>query len=208
MVEEKSLRRIFVDMILYKDEYIAIYIKEPGEDSEKLNLPEELCGYKTISRLDKPVGGLLALAAPNSSSKLKDVEFHKEYIAVVSGTMETAQGSMLDFLYHDKRNNKTFPVKRMRNGVKEASLEYQVLGVNERHNLSLVKIVLGTGRTHQIRVQFASRKHPLYGDGKYGSRFKGLPALCCRRIEFIHPIKNSPMVFEITPEGEPWNLFI
>lgn len=194
-------------MIIYKDKILAIYKKAPGEDSEKLELPDSIKGYKPITRLDKPVSGLLVLRAPQGASCLNDVEFHKEYIAVVSGAMEANSGRMEDLLYHDKRNNKTFPVKRMRNGVKEASLDYEVIGEDKERNLSLVKIKLGTGRTHQIRVQFASRKHPLYGDGKYGSRIKGLPALCCSHVEFIHPINNSPMVFDVIPEGEPWNLF-
>lgn len=194
-------------MVLYSDELIAVYKKLPGEDSEKLNLPDEIKGYNALTRLDKPVEGLLLLSAPNKGKQLKDITSTKEYLAVVAGAFDATTGSMKDLLFHDKRNNKTFPVKRMRNGVKEAYLDYEVLSYDDNRDLSLVRIKLGTGRTHQIRVQFASRKHPLYGDGKYGSRYKGLPALCCHHVEFIHPIKNSPMAFDFKPEGEPWSFF-
>ena len=194
-------------MVIYKDEILAVYKKAPGEDSEKLNLPDEISGYNSLTRLDKPVGGLLLLSAPGQGGKVKDIHSSKEYVAVVTGAFESSTGTMTDLLFHDRRNNKTYPVKRMRNGVKEATLDYEVMSYNEEMDLSLVRIKLGTGRTHQIRVQFASRKHPLYGDGKYGSRYKGLPALCCNHLEFIHPIKNSPMAFDVKPEGEPWSLF-
>lgn len=194
-------------MILYSDKYIAVYEKLSGEDSEKLPLPEEMKKYNAIYRLDKPVHGLLVLKASGSSITLDSDGFDKTYIAVVDGVLEEKQGRLIDYLYHDKRTNKTFTVKRMRKGVKEAVLDYEVLGVNSDKNISLVRIKLQTGRTHQIRIQFASRKHPLYGDGKYGSRHKGLPALCCNHLEFVHPINNSPMVYDVKPTGEPWDLF-
>ena len=194
-------------MILYRDKCLAVYKKAIGEDSEKLNLPDDMKGYNTLTRLDKPVSGILVLRPSKAPGKLSTEDVEKRYIAVVSGRMEASEGQLRDLLYHDKRNNKTFPVKRMRNGVKEAILDYQELEYNSEKDISLISIKLTTGRTHQIRVQFASRKHPLFGDGKYGSRFKGLPALCCNYVKFIHPTKNSPMVYEMLPEGEPWNYF-
>lgn len=180
--------------ILYKNKGIAVYHKLPGEDSEKLPVDSR---YHALTRLDKPVEGLLVL----SSSGAPSVTHSKSYIAVITGALP-AEGVMEDLLFHDKRKNRSFPVKRMRNGVKDARLTYKVLAYNETEDLSLVRIVLDTGRTHQIRVQFASRKHPLWGDGKYGSRHKGNIALCCNHIEL-----NKDLSFDIKPEGEPWSLF-
>ena len=74
---------------------------------------------------------------------------------------------------------------------------------------SLADITLHTGRTHQIRVQFASRKHPLWGDGKYGSRAKGAIALQSARLQFFHPVSGDKLSFVLPPpEGAPWDYFI
>ena len=92
----------------------------------------------------------------------------KEYLAVLERSPERAEGELSDLLFHDRTKNKTYVVSRQRKGVKEAKLAYRVLDV--QNGLCLVRIRLYTGRTHQIRVQFASRGMPLVGDGKYGSR--------------------------------------
>mgnify|MGYP000662394647 CR=1 FL=1 len=92
-----------------------------------------------------------------------------------------------------------------RKGVREAVLEYRITATNGA--LSLADITLHTGRTHQIRVQFASRKHPLWGDGKYGSRFKGNIALQSARLQFLHPETGQQMEFRLEkPNEEPWNI--
>ena len=141
-----------------------ILYKERGEDSEKI----APLGLSVLSRLDVPVPGIIA--ASDSGKRIRILD--KRYYLVCQGRFEDQKGTMEDLLFHDSRSNRTFPVKRMRKGVKEASLSYEVLSYNEEKDISFVSVVLNTGRTHQIRTQFASRKHPLAGDGKYGSRIK------------------------------------
>ena len=119
-----------------------------------------------------------------------------------------AEGTLRDHLFKDSRKGRVFPVSRPRKGVKEAVLEYRIAATAEDGAFSLADITLHTGRTHQIRVQFASRKHPLWGDGKYGSRAKGAIALQSARLQFFHPVSGEKMEFALAmPAGEPWDLF-
>ena len=134
--------------------------------------------------------------------------FKKTYLAVVDGIIEEKQGVYKDLLFKDSSKNRSYVVNRMRKGVKEASLEYVVL--NENNNKSLVKVTLHTGRTHQIRVQFSSRKTPLCGDIKYGSKDRESDiALFSHSISFCHPVTEEILTFTDLPEKEnyPWNLF-
>ena len=119
----------------------------------------------------------------------------KTYLAVVHGEPEEKSGEMRDLLFHDKIKNKSYVTDKKRAGVKEAVLNYRVLSTAEKDSgdkHSLVEIELITGRTHQIRVQFASRQMPLVGDGKYGSRDnKASMALWSHKVEFtIRRLKN------------------
>ena len=148
--------------ILAKGEGYQILYKERGEDSEKI-APS---GLNVLSRLDLPVPGIIAAA--DSGKRIRILS--KKYFLVCQGKLDEDEGVMEDLLFHDSRSNRTFPVKKMRKGVKEARLTYKVLSYNEEKDLSYVEALLDTGRTHQIRTQFSSRKHPLAGDGKYGSR--------------------------------------
>ena len=113
---------------------------------------------------------------------------------------------MQDLLFHDKQKNKTFAVSRQRAGVKTAELSYSV--IDEKNGFSLVDIVLRTGRTHQIRAQFSSRNHPLFGDRKYGGRAGNL-ALHAYRLAFSHPRSGETLEFEYPPDFTipPWNMF-
>ena len=114
-----------------------------------------------------------------------------------------------DYLFKDSRKGRVFPVKRPRKGVREAVLESCIVETAPDGSLSLAEITLHTGRTHQIRVQFASRKHPLYGDGKYGSRFKGDIALQSAGLQFVHPDTGKPMAFSLPlPAAAPWKEFL
>ena len=177
-----------------------IVIKEAGENSEKMGAE----GYNALYRLDVPVRGILVLTSKGSTIEITG----KEYLLVCSGKFEEDEIEMTDLLFHDSRTNRTFPVKRMRKGVKEAKLSAKILGYDEANDLTLASCVLGTGRTHQIRTQFASRKHPLAGDGKYGSRIKCPVALMCAGITYKTSASGETKTVRIEPEDAfPWKLF-
>ena len=136
--------------------------------------------------------------------------FVKQYRAVLSGGPNDAlpaAGTLRDWLFKDSRRGRVFPVSRPRKGVREAVLEYRI--VKTAGEMSLAEITLHTGRTHQIRVQFASRKHPLAGDGKYGSRVKGSIALQSCGLQFLHPETGKPLQFSLPlPDAAPWKEFL
>ena len=117
------------------------------------------------------------------------------------------EGSFSDYLYKDTKKQKMFPVKKLRKGVKEAVLHYQVL--EERDGLALVDVELETGRFHQIRAQFSAHGFPLFGDGKYGSRQKGNVALHCYTLSFPNPKSGEELHFTIQDrDEEPWRKFL
>ena len=146
------------------------------------------CEIYPVHRLDQAVGGVMvfaktAPAAAKLSQAIAGGTLQKEYLAVLERSPERAEGELSDLLFHDRTKNKTYVVSRQRKGVKEAKLAYRVLDV--QNGLCLVRIRLYTGRTHQIRVQFASRGMPLVGDGKYGSRKNAAsPALWSYALTF------------------------
>ena len=148
-------------------------------------------------------------AAP-AQNTLPAPVFTKQYRAVLAGAPDETlpeHGILRDYLFKDSRKGRVFPVKRPRKGVREAVLEYRIVETAPDGSLSLAEITLHTGRTHQIRVQFASRKHPLYGDGKYGSRFKGDIALQSAGLQFVHPETGEKMEFQLEkPLKAPWDL--
>ena len=153
-----------------------------------------------LHRLDVNVGGLMVYArtktcAATLSRLIREGEMVKEYVAMVHGTPPET-GDWEDFLFKDSRKNKVFVVKRERNGVKKARLEFTRLSRGEE---SLVRVRLHTGRSHQIRVQFASRGFPLVGDHKYGSRSpKTEPMLFCCGLTFSY--RGQTVAFEKMPD--------
>lgn len=189
--------------ILHSDSDIVICIKPVGLDSEHevpSALKEQLGGeIFPLHRLDKNVGGVMAYArnkaaAGKLSAAIADGRFVKEYVAQVHG-IPPEQGDWEDWLFKDSRKNKVFVVKRQRAGVKAARLEFKRL--THREN-ALVRIRLHTGRSHQIRVQFASRGFPLLGDHKYGAKDAlSAPMLysCC--LSF--PWKGKTLSFSSLP---------
>jgi 23S rRNA pseudouridine1911/1915/1917 synthase len=203
--------------VVYKDEHIVVCLKPVGVDSEGEGMPrllkEQLGGeIYPVHRLDKAVGGLMVFArtkfaAGKLSAAVANRELEKEYYAVVSGKPEQPEAVLEDLLYRDAAKNKSYVVKRMRRGVKEAKLEYRLLECHEDE--SLLRIKLHTGRSHQIRVQFSSRGLPLLGDIKYGSKeCRCSIALWSCRLAFKHPKTGEPMEFSINPpEQFPWNDF-
>ena len=132
-------------------------------------------------------------------------EVEKTYLAVVEGVPESPTGELRDLLFFDRRKNKSYVVKRERKGVKEARMTYETQGTKESDGttLSLIKIRLLTGRTHQIRVQFASRNMPLAGDRRYGSKAvcENIQ-LCASELQFTHPFAGEEMHFSYTPTNE------
>jgi 23S rRNA pseudouridine1911/1915/1917 synthase len=156
-----------------------------------------------VHRLDREVGGVMVYArtrdaAAALSQSIQAGVVKKEYLAVVLGVPEQESGILEDLLLHDTRKNKSYVVKRMRGGVRKARLSYQVLETKEGR--SLVQVRLFTGRTHQIRVQFASRQLPLQGDGRYGGG-SGTIALWSVRLTFPHPKTKKQCVFQLLPDS-------
>ena len=189
---------------LYHDADLAVIIKPVGLDSESAvpaAIISELGGEcYTVHRLDLNVGGVMVYARTKSaaaalSRTIQEGTMVKEYVALVHGTPEE-EGDWTDLLLKDARKNKVFVVDRMRKGVKDARLTFTRM---EAGDTSLVRIRLYTGRSHQIRVQFASRKHPLVGDHKYGAR-DNTPApmlfSCCLRF----PHGGKEVCFEALPD--------
>lgn len=208
--------------ILLRDPSLVVCVKPVGllsQDSGKeKGLPallREQLGISyvgTVHRLDRETGGVMVCSldqksAGRLSSLLCDKERTvKEYLALLNGVPEAPEGVLRDYLYHDAAKNKTYPVRTMRKGVKEASLSYSVLTAREGKALVLVR--LHTGRTHQIRVQFASRRLPLCGDARYGGG-GGRLALWSHRLAFSHPLSGKPLDFSVgPPEDSPIGAFM
>lgn len=190
--------------ILFQDRDLAVIVKPVGLDSQAAvpaQLSERLGGtFYPVHRLDLNVGGVMVYArtkqaAAALSKAIQEGAMVKEYVAMVHGTPPET-GDWEDLLFKDSAKNKVFVVRRMRGGVKKARLEYRRLTQGET---SLVHIRLHTGRSHQIRVQFASRGFPLIGDHKYGSRDEATaPMLFSCRITF--PWKGKERCFEAYPD--------
>lgn len=190
--------------ILYSDKDLAVCVKPVGVDSEHEMpqlLKEQLGGdIFTLHRLDKNVGGVMVYArsktaAAELSRLIQENKMVKEYVALVHGAVPE-KGDWEDLLFKDSRKNKVFVVKRQRAGVKKARLEFTRLSEGDP---AAVRVRLHTGRSHQIRVQFASRGFPLVGDHKYGAKDDhSAPMLysCC--ITF--PYKGEAKQFSHFPE--------
>lgn len=228
---EMDLRPILqkAPKVLYEDRNILICEKPIGQPSQpdpahadgsdllsSIASWRTSCGYDPsvylVHRLDTATGGAILYAKDrDSAARLGGMvvgkQIHKQYLAVVSGAPDPAEGRMDDYLYHDKAKNKAFVVATPRKGVKQASLRYKTLAQNEQ--CSLVEVTLETGRTHQIRAQFSHAGHPLLGDGKYGSRDKGCTtALWAYRLGVIHPISKQEIEVQSNPQSSyPWSLF-
>ena len=160
-----------------------------------------------VHRLDRPVGGVVVFArtskaASRLSKQIQDHSFKKEYLAVVEDNSLPDEGHLMDKLLKDPNTN---PVKVDNRG-KQAELDYKL--IRRKDNLALVRVFLKTGRSHQIRVQFASRNHPLWGDQRYNPKAKvgQQIALHASRIEFEHPVTKERMAFESSATRYPFDV--
>lgn len=207
--------------ILYCDEAILVCVKpagalstdEPGGVPElaRRELGEADAPLRTVHRLDRVVGGLMLLArtqeaASELSRQIREDAFGKEYLAVVHGDTGKS-GTLRDLMFRDKARKMSFVTQTPGKNVQEAVLDYRRLG--QSGELSLVQVQLHTGRTHQIRCQFASRGWVLAGERKYGTRNDPWPlALWSYRLAFSHPVSGEPMRFVLPPRAEePWTFF-
>ena len=204
--------------LLYQDACMVVCLKPPGvlsEDHGEQSMPGLLraqCGgyIGAVHRLDRAVGGVMVFsrneAATGKLIRAFQQSGEKQYLAAVAGDPGES-GVLEDLLYHDARANKTFVVQRMRKGVRQARLRFQRLccAAWNGQTLALVRVTLETGRTHQIRTQFASRGMPIAGDRRYGSRVSCTPiALWSEQISLIHPEKMQRMTFRhAPPDGFP-----
>ena len=206
--------------VLYFDKDIVVCDKSAGllsQPDEKgsenlLDLLSQQFSKKVglVHRLDRGVGGAVVYALSGSAlsslnKQLKDGTISKTYLAVVHGKTDE-MGDMTDFLFKDKAKNKSYAVKTERKGTKKAVLSYKTLSQNEAY--SLVEVSLQTGRFHQIRCQFSSRKHPIVGDGKYGSKENVPIALYCKSLSFYHPNTKELLTFTAQNRADyPFDLF-
>ena len=181
--------------IVYEDEHILLVDKRPGQavhphDGAEYGrtLIDHIQAYlyqkkewsprgensftpALCNRIDRNTGGIVIAAKTAEAlrvmnQKIKDRELDKRYLAIVEGTPKPAEGSLKGYLFKDAKKNRVFVTNTPQPGSKSCQTNYKVL--TSRQGLSLVECELITGRTHQIRAQFAHAGHPLLGDGKYG----------------------------------------
>ena len=207
--------------ILYQDSDIVVAVKparvlstdEPGgmPDLIREALGDPKADVRTVHRLDRVVSGLMVLArnasaASELSRQIREDVFKKEYLAVVHGCPKTQEGTLTDLLLRDKARKMTMVVDTPQKGAQEAFLNYRVLAANEE--ISKVWVDLKTGRTHQIRVQFASRGMPLVGERKYAVLEDDCEiALWSHRLGFYHPSSGQWVTFEKEPPRVfPWTV--
>lgn len=207
--------------IVYQDKRIVVAVKPAGvvstdEPGGMPSLLRQALGtdcVRTVHRLDAPVSGLMvfarsAYAAGELSRQIREGEFRKEYLAVLRGTPRAPSGELFDLLGRDRARRVTYVADAPAKGVQEARLRYEAL--DEKAGLTLVRIHLLTGRTHQIRVQFASRGLPLAGDRRYGAADDPVSpiALWSAHLAFRHPETGAEMAFDLQPPPiDPWNNF-
>ena len=202
------------EIIENNDRYV-VCIKPHGIESEEKGMVSALRKQLSseiypVHRLDKAASGLMVFAKTKEaaaflSEDIRADRMRKEYLTVCAIRDIPDEGVFSDLMFHDRASNKSFIVKRMRKGVKECELSYRVLA--RKDGLMLVRVSLGTGRTHQIRTQFASRKMPIAGDRRYGSLFFCDLALFSCLLEFRDPATGERKRYEAAPNGYPFDRF-
>lgn len=214
--------------VLYEDNHIIVVVKpynvlSQGDNTKDLDMVNIIKNYLKekykkpgnvylglVHRLDRPVGGVMVFAktskaASRLSESIKKHEFKKTYLAVIHGTNLKEKGDFTDYIV--KKSDNFSYITDKEHG-KMCQLSYKILQKNKDKNLSLVEVDLKTGRHHQIRIQFASRGYPLYGDQRYGLKDKKQIALFAYKLEFLHPVKKEKMIFIKKPINENvWKIF-
>jgi len=216
--------------ILYEDNHLLVVEKpnnipvqeDDSKDADLLSLLKDYLKEKynkpgnvylgLVHRLDRPVGGVMVFAktskaASRLSEEVRTNRMKKVYLAVVENTFKEKEGVLKDYLLKDKKTNTTRVVSKDTPDAKDAELSYKVLA--QKENLALVEVTLKTGRSHQIRVQFSSRSHPLWGDQRYNrnARAGQQIALWAYQLTLIHPITKEEMTFTSSPQNHPFDLF-
>lgn len=187
-----------IDMLTIIKDYLKEKYQKPG--NVYLGL---------VHRLDRPVSGVMVFAktskaASRLSEQVRNHKLEKQYLAVINGILPEKKGEFFDYL---KKLDTGNTIVTNQNDGKESRLSYEVL--EEKENLSLVKIFLKTGRHHQIRVQFSSRGFPLYGDQRYGKQDKKQIALTSHHLAFYHPTTKEKLIFERMPDRKDiWDKFL
>lgn len=216
--------------IIFEDNHLLVVVKPPNmlsqsditQDPDILTLLKEYIKEEydkpgnvylgLVHRLDRPVGGIMVFAktskaASRLSEQIRDRSFSKTYVAVVRGEVKTDKGRLTNYLVKQETTNKVREAKNEKDGQK-ATLDFEVL--KKTKNLTILRIFLHTGRSHQIRVQLALAGHTIYGDQKYGSKLNEPGqqlALWSTAVAFKHPVKDEYLRFESRPPGEfPWNI--
>lgn len=218
--------------VIYEDNHLIVVEKpvnvlSQGDDTNDKDMVNLLKNYLKVKynkpgnvfvglvhRLDRPVGGIMVFAktskaASRLSEQVRNKSFKKTYRAVLNGNMKKDKDILKDYLYKNKKTNMVSVVNKNHKDAKDAELSYETISKNEK--FSMVQVDLKTGRPHQIRVQFSSRNHPLFGDQRYGQHInkKGDQiALWSYKIEITHPTTKEKMEFICNPPNNyPWNLF-
>lgn len=219
--------------VLYEDNHIIVVLKpqnvpsqeDESKDLDMLNMVKQYVKEKynkpnnvyigLVHRLDRPTGGIMVFArtskaAERLSKQIVDKEFKKYYLAVVEGSLKDKFNRLTNYLKKDERNNKVSIVPKLETGAKLAELEYNVLSKYE-NSLSLLKIELFTGRSHQIRAQLSNLGNPIVSDVKYGAKqhICNNLSLWAYKICFPHPTLKKMMQFVCFPPVDevPWKYF-
>lgn len=218
------------DYIIYEDAAILVCHKPSGlavqtkqvaqkdlESILKTYVSSSSSYLALINRLDQPVEGLILFArtpkaAAALTSQLNNHTFGKEYLAITSPPPALCEGTLTDYLIRDGRQNRSFVVDSacenasLKDRAKKAELHYRVL--QQQEDQALLKILLKTGRHHQIRVQMANQNAPLLGDLKYGGAPNPCLCLCSHHLSFLHPTTNTPMEFTVAPKNPAFSQFL
>jgi 23S rRNA pseudouridine1911/1915/1917 synthase len=192
-----------IDLLTLLKDYIKTKYDKPGEAYLGL-----------VHRLDRPTGGVMVFAknsksAARLSADIATGEMNKNYLTVVNNAPKDRKGTLVNYLKKNTMTNTVYVATFGTTDAKRAELSYEVLE-NYHNAASLLKVNLGTGRSHQIRVQFAALGCPVYGDVRYGGDIlgKGNLALWAYQLAFNHPVTKDRMVFvAYPPESEPWTKF-